>query len=132
MDLNTITLLTWFVLLVAAVISVLIIVAFYGVIKHFGNCPTCGRKISNQDELCKFCGTERLTMVQSAIGASGTERLAEQHSTEQIHVKCLLCGKDFDIKSSLQDTEVQCPHCKKIIRKVNRSSFEGRKHRRPS
>lgn len=35
--------------IIAFVVQILILAAFYGVIKHFGNCPVCGRKIANRD-----------------------------------------------------------------------------------
>lgn len=43
------------------VIQILIMAAFYGVIKHFGNCPVCGRKIANSEEKCPYCNTKRKT-----------------------------------------------------------------------
>jgi len=104
--LNFVVFLSWFLPLVSVIIQILIIVAFYGIIKHFGNCPACGRRISNEDRVCNFCGTERLTK-----GLNQAE--IQAHLTR---VLCSSCSEEFGIESSQLGTFVQCPHCKHQIR----------------
>lgn len=50
-SLNTITFLAWIVPLVFVIVGVAVVVEFYGIIRYFGNCPTCGRRIPNQDTI---------------------------------------------------------------------------------
>ena len=84
-----------FITIVAAVVQILILVAFYGIIKYFGNCPVCGRRIPNDEKVCGFCGTPRRTI------PAGQTRL-----------RCDSCGGTFGIEESQKGTMVQCPHCK--------------------
>ena len=103
--LNFVVFLTWFLPLVGVIIQILILVAFYGIIKHFGNCPACGRRISNEDKVCNFCGTKRLTR------RSNLEAIPA-HLTRII---CPSCGEAFGINSSQRGTVVQCPHCQENV-----------------
>lgn len=132
-----------FISVISLIVQVVIIVVFYGIIRHFGNCPTCGRRISNDEQVCSFCGTERSSglvdakcplceksyrmhpaqegrtvncpFCKKSIKAT---KLVEQveRLPEQVRIRCFLCGNDFDIASFQQGTVVQCPHCKKSVR----------------
>ena len=60
-EVSFLVLLSWSLLLVSAIIQIPILVAVYTIIKHYSNCPAYGCRISNEDRICDFCGTERLT-----------------------------------------------------------------------
>lgn len=94
-SLNIISFLTWFVPLVFVIVGVAVVVAFYGIIKHFGNCPACGRKISNGETVCSFCGTARLSKLKPVV--------------------CPSCNKEIFISLSQQGKVVECPYCRRNV-----------------
>jgi len=117
---STILFLTWFVPLVGVVVQVLIIVAFYGIIKHFGNCPTCGRRIPNKDAICGFCGTERLTKgvdpaAFSFSSASESTEVSGESVEGLVRIDCRFCGKGIMLRKSDRYLVEKCPYCQKPI-----------------
>ena len=104
MDLAGYVFLSWFLPLVSVIVQILIIVAFYGIIRHFGNCPTCGRRISNKDEVCQFCGTKRLTIDESTV--SNTLNLTKDTSG----TTCPSCQSRIPVEAK------KCPNCGEKIR----------------